>query len=566
MAYDALSLSVLTSEFNAVLLDAKINKIYMPNSDEVLFLLYANKKTYRLVISCNTNLNRIHLTNQESENPQNAPAFCMLLRKYLTGSVITQIYQQPFERVIDFSIDTKNELGYTYSVHLIFELTGRDSNLILTDADYKIIDSLRRFSVDLEASRIVLPNAVYKFFPPQEKFSIDAFSDIKNAALKTVDIRDFLTKNVMGIAHSTAYEISVLAQNDAKNIDNALKIYLDNLKNKKPNVIFVNDAPFDVFPFEYISKTGQKVFYNTLNEAHDAFFSQKESHRRFSERSKSINTVLKNAINRTEKKLGLQRQAMLEAENSEQNRIFGDLILSNLHNISKHADYLTTVNFFDESNSLITIPLDKRYTPQQNAQIYYKKYAKQKNSLTVNAKLVEENNQILNYLKSVAQSVKNCTQSEDFEQVTQELTENGFIKAKKADSRKKAQSRITPLIYEVEGFTVTVGKNNVQNDYVTFKIAKGADLWFHTQKIHSSHLIISNPNHTEIPDSVIKTAAEITAYFSQGVSGSKIPVDYCLKKYVKKPIGAKCGFVTYTDYLTIIVDPIRHEESLISQQ
>lgn len=565
MAFDAINLSQILKEQRLLLTGGKINKIFMPEKDEVVLTIF-NKKTFKLLFSCNNNVNRILITQQDTQNPLTAPSFCMLLRKHLIGGTVSDIYQQPFERVADFSITTKNELGYSYVVHLIFELTGRDSNLVLTDSNYKIIDSLRHFSCDLQSARVILPNATYRFFSaqtdkllPTDTEKIDIFAE------KIDNPRQFLTEKVLGICSSTANEVCHIADDENKSLGHALKIYIDKFNDTlHPNVVLNGNTPCDVFPFEYTSRKGERIFFDTLNAAHDFFYSQKNKTQRFAERTKSISTNLKNAIARTEKKLGIQRQAILDAQTNTESKLFGDLILSNLHLIKKNSEKVTVVNYYDENSTMIDIPLDAGLSPQQNAQAYYKKYAKLKSSLKHNTELVKENEQLLDYLQGVAKNLSFCETDDDIAEVTKELVDKKIIKTKtNVSEHKKNQNHPTrPLHYTVNGFDIYVGKNNIQNDFVTFKLANTHDVWLHTQKIHSSHAVIIKQKG-DIPDDVILKTAEIVAHYSQASSGSKIAVDYCQKKFVKKPNGSPLGFVVYTDFNTILVNPNQHKELLV---
>lgn len=565
MAFDAINLSQILKEQRLLLTGGKINKIFMPEKDEVVLTIF-NKKTFKLLFSCNNNVNRILITQQDTQNPLTAPSFCMLLRKYLTGGTVSDIYQQPFERVADFSITTKNELGYSYVVHLIFELTGRDSNLILTDSNYKIIDSLRHFSCDLQSARVILPNATYRFFSAQtDKFFPTDTEKIDIFAEKVDNPRQFLTEKVLGICSSTANEVCHIANNGNKSLGHALKTYIDKFNDALcPNVVLNGKTPCDVFPFEYDSRRGERIFFDTLNAAHDFFYSQKNKTQRFAERTKSISTNLKNAIARTEKKLGIQRQAILDAQTNTESKLFGDLILSNLHLIKKNSEKVTVVNYYDENSTMIDIPLDAGLSPQQNAQAYYKKYAKLKSSLNHNTELVKENEQLLDYLQGVVKNLSFCETDDDIAEVTKELVDKKIIKNKtNVSEHKKNQNHPTrPLHYNVDGFDIYVGKNNIQNDFVTFKLANAHDVWLHTQKIHSSHAVIIKQKG-DIPDDVILKTAEIVAHYSQASAGSKIAVDYCQKKFVKKPNGSPLGFVVYTDFNTILVNPNQHKEFLV---
>lgn len=561
MAFDALSLSVLRDELAEALVGGKITKIYQPEKDEIVLFVF-NKQTYKLLISANASVNRIHLTQMPTDNPKVCPSFCMLLRKRVTNAVITDIIQMPYERVLDFALTVVDDLGYKSDMRLIFELTGKTSNIILADGNYVVIDSVKHLPQDLDSKRIIMNGAKYEFFPPQNKlnpFDIPRIREFLSAC--ATPLRKALPETLLGVSQATVNEILwKIDENDHTIVNNALvcdriEQYRNNLTNKKPCVALVNGAPVDVCPFDYASVKGDKVFYHTLNDAHDNYYYLLDKAQRFNSRAKSVSTVVKNAVSRTEKKLAIQRQSVLEAENRETFKQYGDLILSNLWKIGKNDKTLTCFNYYD--NSEATIPLDETLSPQQNAQLYYKKYRKLKSSAEHNGRLVEENEKLLEYLRTIKESLKHCTESDDLQQIRDELIGIGLIKEKQ-QTKKKTEAPLKPLQYDVDGYAVYVGKNNAQNNYVTFKLGKANDLWLHAQKIHSSHVLIVNDKSGEIPDSVIVKAAEICAYFSQGNGSGKIAVDYTDKANVKKPPHSPLGYVIYPTYQTVIVEPNRH--------
>lgn len=562
MAFDALSLSVIRKELQEALIGGKITKIYQPERDEIVLFIF-NKQTYKLLISANATVNRIHLTTMPTDNPKIAPAFCMLLRKHITNAVITEINQMPYERVLDFGLTVSDDLGYKRNMRLIFELTGKTSNIILTDENYIVLDSVKHLPQDLNSKRIILAGAKYEFFVPQSKIEPFDILRIRDyLASCNLPLRKTLPEVLLGVSQATVNEILVSIDENDHSANNHLLVlnrideYRKNLENKKPCVVMQNGAPVDCCPFDYRSLKGEKVFYKTLNEAHDNYFFLLDKAQRFNSKAKSVSTIVKNAVSRTEKKLAIQRQSVLEAESRETYKQYGDLILSNLWQIGKSAETLTCNNYYDGQD--VTIPLDKTLTPQQNAQAYYKKYRKLKSSAEHNSKLAEENEKLLEYLITIKESLRNCTEVGDLAQIREELVSIGLIK-EKTTAKKKAETPMQPLRYAIDGFCVYVGKNNAQNNYVTFKLAKPNDLWLHASKIHSSHVIIVNDKNREIPDNVIVSAAEICAYFSQG-NGGKIDIDYTVKANVKKPPKAPLGYVIYNEYKTVTVEPNRHQQ------
>lgn len=565
MAYDALSLSVLTHEFANTLIGGKITKIYQPEKDEIVLFVF-NKQTYKLLISSNAGVNRIHLTQATFDNPKTAPSFCMLLRKHVTNAVITSVRQMPYERVVEFVLSVCDELGYKRQMSLIFELTGKTSNIILTDENYVVLDSIKHLPQDIDSKRIVLSGAKYSFFLPQDKiepFDLDKIGAY--LASTALPLRKSLPDTLLGVSQATVNEILFgLDENDHTIVNNdrviaGIKRYRDGLTNPRPNVVLRDGTPVDVCPFDYLSVKGDRVYYPTLNEAHDNYYFLLDKAQRFASKSKSVSTVVKNAISRTEKKLAIQRQSVLEAENRETYKQYGDLILSNIWQIAPSCEQFTCFNYYDNTETVIA--LDKNMTAQQNAQSYYKKYRKLKSSAEHNSKLVEENQALLDYLLTIKSSLKYCNDGDDLQQIKEELIGLGLIKEKQT-KRAKTETPMKPLHYEIDGYDVYVGKNNAQNNYVTFKLSRPNDLWLHTQKIHSSHVVIVNGKSYDVPLETVIKAAEICAFYSQANGGTKIPVDYTLKSNVKKPPKAPLGFVIYPTYQTILVNPNRHVAQL----
>ncbi len=562
MAFDALSLSVLADEFRQMLVGGKITKVFQPERDEIVLFVF-NGKNYKLLISANAGVNRIHTTAAATDNPKTCPSFCMLLRKHLTNATIDAVEQMPYERVLDFFVTVNDELGYKKQMHLIFELTGKTSNIILTDENYIVVDSIKHLPQDMDTARIILAGVKYKFFSPQDKIAPFDMPNVEKLLANTLTpLRKTLPEKLLGVSQSTANEMlwgldeddHTIANNIA--VANAINNYHSNLCCKNPTVWLKNGFPQEVTPFEYKSVKGDKLHFATLNEAHDKYYFLLDQKQRFNDKAKSVNTIVKNAISRTEKKLAIQRQSVLEAEDRDIYKKYGDLILSNIWKIKRNDEQLICDDYFNGKTA--KIPLDKQLSPQQNAQAYYKKYRKLKSSAEHNTKLVEENTKLLEYLVTIKENLKFCTDENDLNDVRNELVLLGLIKEKQT---KKPQKELPskPLHYIIDGFDVYVGKNNSQNDKVTFKIAKNGDLWLHTQKVHSSHVVICS-NGGEISDHTIVTASEICAYFSQATSGSKIAVDYTDKLNVKKPPKAPLGFVVYNTYNTILVDPNIHIE------
>lgn len=569
MAFDALSLGVITTELAQTLVGGKITKIFQPERDQIILNIYANRINYKLLLSANASVTRVHLTQFDNSNPFVAPTFCMLLRKHITNATVLSIDQMPFERVIDIKLNNKNELGYNKTMHLIFELTGKTANTILTDDQYVILDSIKHLPIDIGSNRIIMAGAKYSFFAPQDKIlPTDKDRIIALITDSTTDIMSLLQSNLLGVSNSTVAEIlhgiDIYNHSTANGIAVCQRItdYLQSI-GKAPNVVFVGGTPVDVNPTDYQTIKGEKKFYATLNEAHDYYYYYLDKHNRFHDKAKSTRQIIKNAISRTEKKIAIQQQGILEASTNTTNKLYGDLILANIHLIKQGDFQATVVNYYQEDCPNITIPLEN-ISPQQNAAKYYKKYQKQKSTIAHNSVLLEQNKQLLDYLLSIQQGLANCTEYSDLEEINIELTQTGIIKPSKNSNRKKTTVASQPYKYIVDGYTIIVGKNNIQNNYVTFQLASKDDIWVHTQNIHSSHTIIQSQGKP-IPDHIIVIACQITAYYSQARNGSKIVVDYTAKSNVKKPSKAMLGYCVYSTYNSIVVDPCQHIKYLVNQ-
>lgn len=565
MAYDSLTLARLTQELSSILVGGKINKVLQPERDEIILTVY-NKNTYKLLISANATVNRIHLTEYVKENPLNAFNFCMLLRKHIVSGTISNVMQMPFERVVDFTIENKSELGYSETKHLIFELTSKTSNIILTNKDYVIIEMLKHLPNNLDAERFLLVGAKYDFFSKREKLLPTDSENIEKLIVSSQQSIDkLLMENLLGISTQTLAEMlfDINVDNhsllNAQRVTDGINTYLNNLQHGQANIAFLQNNAYDAYPFDYKSSPKQKQFYPSLNKAHDAFFELKDHQLRFSQKSKSLHSLLKNSIGRFEKKIALQAQAVLDSSQSEYYKICGDLILSNVYQIKHNQSKLVCQNFYSALNEEIAIDLDASKTAQQNAQEYYKKYKKQKNTLLFSEKLLAENRATLEYLKGVFTFLKLCDKPQELAEITMELQQNGIIKEKANAKQKQQPLTAKPLKYNIDGFSVYVGRNNFQNDYVTFKLAKPDDIWVHAHGFHSAHAVII-ANGKVVPDCVTNTCAELVLFYSEAKLADKAEVDYTLKKNIKKPPKAKLGYVIYNTYSTLLAKPCQHAD------
>ncbi len=556
MPLDALTLNVIVQELQTSLRGCRITKIHQPENDEISLVLHGNANL-RLVLSANPTLPRIHLTGTVKENPYNAPSFCMLLRKHLLNGTIQDVSQTPLERAVDLTVQTKNDFGYLQTKHLIAEITGKSANLILTDERYVIIDTLKHLPMDVSSKRNLLAGFPYPALTQSGRFAPwdDALKERILSAEPDQAVA-VLRASVQGAAAQSVTEMAGSFTTSAELWQN-VQTFTERLRHPQPNVTLKEDGTFlDFYPFDYRTIPYQKRFFATLNEALDAYYAARDTAFRFRDHAHGVATVVKNAVARAEKRLGIQMQALEDCKNYDTLRETGELILANLYLIPRQANEITVDDYYRGGTR--TIPLDPTLSPQQNAQKYFKKYAKQKSTVEHTLTLTEETKSLLDYLQTVQISLKYSTSPADLEQIKQELAQAGILKTKqKRQAGKTKEIPNKPLHYLVGGYDVFVGKNNLQNEYVTFRLADGNDLWFHTKHVHSAHVLLKG---SDVPNEVLQTTAEITAFFSQ--TDTKTEVDYTQKKHVKKPGGAKPGFVTYTNYETCYVAPNEHRELL----
>jgi predicted ribosome quality control (RQC) complex YloA/Tae2 family protein len=560
MPQDAYSLYHNAKELNNLLISGKINKITMPNCEDVCLNIYTKCGNFKLIISANANKCRISLTDTEKENPLTPFNFCMLLRKHLTGSEIKEISLCGFERIVKIVFLSKNDF-FESEKTIFVEIMGKYSNIFLTE-EGKILGALKTASIEESSKRMLLTGAIYKFPPMQDKIEPkekDKFICLINN-FKGDDFAKYLFENIKGIAYITATQIVNGYQNDIVNVDTELFyayfydfIYSNNIN---PCVNIINGIPTDYYV------KGNGLAFNTINGAQNYFYTQKEINQNFNGLKKRLNEKVKSIEKKDERKLAIIFEKQKDCSDIEKNRIKGELLLSNLYNLKNGMESCKLENYYEE-NSVLEIRLDKNLTITDNAQKYFKKYNKQKKTLTAIAPQLEETLSELNYYKSIYSEIETAENFSDLNEIQKELEALSPIKKKENKKPVKKQAESKPKEFIIENFVIKAGRNNLQNDKLLTS-SKPNDLWFHTKAYHSSHIIIECLN-SKPTDNIIQIAAEICAYNSQGKTGDKIPVDYCLKKYVKKLPKSKPGFVIYTDFKTCYVTPNAHNELIIKK-
>lgn len=576
MPLDALCLSGVVHELQNALSGAKIDKIYQPGRDEVVLALRAPAGNVKLLLSANPSHPRAHLTQISRENPDKPPMFCMLLRKHLSGARLLELVQPPMERVVDLRLEALDELGDRVERRLVLEAMGRHSNLILLDGEGRIMDCLRRVDSDMSARRQVLPGLFYRLPPAQEKLapsSLDraALESALAAAPEESQADKWLLDTFGGLSPLICRELAFRAggATDARlhqmgeggrsrlldELEGLLRSVQEN--SFTPVMLEKEGHPSD-FTFQPISQYGPAVScvpFPSFSALLDRFYEQRENQERVHQRGQDLIRSVTNARDRAARKIGLQEQELAATRDRERLRQFGDIITSNLHAMEKGMSRLTAADFYDPECPQIHIPLDPLLTPQQNAAKYYKEYNKAKTAESILTLQLEKGRRDLDYLNSVLEAIALAEGERDLQEIRQELTDTGYLRrpSKARDRGKRVASK--PMEFRSSsGLRISVGKNNTQNDLLTTKQAFKSDLWFHTQKIHGSHVILwtegGQPDLTSIQE-----AAQLAAWFSQGRASGKVAVDYTPVKYVKKPGGALPGMVVYTTYETAYVAP-----------
>ncbi len=564
MGSDLLTLNALAKELNTKIQGAKIEKIVQPEKDEIRFFLRVNNRNECLVISCNSQTPRCHLTNVKKENPINAPAFCMLLRKYLVGGTIESVCIFNADRIIQLKINARNEMKDICTYYLFIEIMSRYSNIIFTDQDFIIFDAIKRIPLNEDNSNhIVMHGAEYEPLEQgKESFLTSSFDFIKN--FKGGDLHSYILDNVTGFSGITVSEIIARCgfMNDSMPYLNEEECsrfieFMNKLKNITEQDFYspciIDDK--GVYPFDYMVLHKESVPYTSINEAFDELLSKEDGALRLKAKIKNLVTATRRFKARVEKRIIDDEQKLNATEDMNIQRYYGDMIINNIYLIKKGDTTLKCTDY--TTGEMVTIPLDETLTPSNNAKAYYSKYNKLKRTKDFLSKKIEDDRAILEYVKSIEQELLEVTSSTNPASIEQELINIGALYAPKMEGKKKVRNpKPDPIAcYDVEGFQVYVGNNNIQNDELTFKIASPNDIWMHLKNEHGRHTIIIT-NGKEVPESVLITASEITASTKTG----KIAVDYTIRKNVKRINGALPGLVTYVNYNTLYVNPNPHEE------
>ena len=573
MALDACFLSLLTKEIDAAVKDARVEKLYQPAKDEIILHLRAPGVRAKLLFCCAPNCARITLTEKDAENPAQPPLFCMVLRKHLIGAKLERIWMPQFERAIFAEFLGKNDFFEPVKKYLVLEILGRTANLILLDENNKIIDSIRHIDLTAKNGRQVLPGLRYEPVLPQDK---KAFIEADKGDLEQILSTDKpLWQAIMdcysGISPIVAREI---AHQGAGRIDASANGLTPNQKEGLAQVLTTaaervrqaDGAPtaakevatgkwldFSFLPIAQYGEAAEAIAYPSAVALIEDYYEKSAEDTRLKQKTKDVEQLITRTSARIERTMNVRKKELKEGEKAEHYRICGELLQANLHRAQNGMKEITVENYYDDCKPF-TIPLREDRSPQQNAQLYFKKYNKAKTSARVVADLIKQDEADLSYLESVYLALCDCESTADIDQIRQELVQTGFSRRiKKGVQRSSAPSKPRKFISS-GGFTILVGRNNVQNDQLTVKLSRKNDLWLHTKDIHSSHVLVVSEGK-EIDDDTILEAAALCAYFSKGKEAPKVEVDYCPVSHVKKPVGARPGMVVYEGHYSVLVEP-----------
>jgi len=597
MAFDTICLACVVRELSALLQHGKIDKVQQPERDEILLSVRNRQGTHRILISANSSSPRVQATTAPKEQPKVPPMFCMLLRKHLLSGRLLSVTQLAEDRIVKFEIDSADEMGDASKKYLIAELMGRYSNIILCENDGHIIDCLKRVDAEMSPERQILPGLYYRLPAMREKLSLsdcdEALIREKIASAEEIQAVDkFLLDHFAWLSPLVCREVvyrtmgtvsahfAELSPADRYTLGSEIIRIMQDIREGRtePTMILekkrdvggieiLKACDFSYLPIRQYEGIRERKRYRTFSELLDEFYTARDAAERMRQRSQAILKTVTNARDKLKRKLASQRQELTTAEDREKYKRSGDLIMSNIYQLQKGMTDVELIDYYDENCPTVKVKLDPRYTPQQNAQRFYKQYNRAKNAEQMLTEMIAAGEQEIVYLESVLDELSRAQTTAELAEIKQEIAQNGYASQKWADSmpkkgKNKEEKLLPPYEYvSSSGFTIYAGRNNRQNELLTLKTARNNDIWFHTQKAHGTHVVIDC--HGEMPDNQTLTeAAIIAAYHSSAKGSENVAVDYTQIRNVKKQPGGKVGMVIYVNYKTAYVTP---DEALVDR-
>lgn len=580
MAFDGLVLKALINEFNIKLKDLRIDKIYQPEKDEIVLSLRGYKENYKLFISADSNYPRINLTKNSYVNPDTPPLFCMLLRKHISSGKILSFTQAGTDRVLKIGISSYNELGDAVTKYLVVEIMGRHSNIILLNSDNTIIDCVKHIDFTVSSKRQLLPGLLYENAPEQDKkyfseYNEDEIRDILYSD-NEINADKFMIDNFVGISPIVSREIAYKGLNSCREIllkddlikkatlFNQIKMSLAEFKNNNyiPNILYDSFGTpkfFSVIKLEQYGELYKRVYFDSPSEMIDNFYNELHFLRKIKIRSQNLTKLINNHIEKIKKKIDIHNDIILNKNKYDEYKLKGELLSANIYMLKGGEKSVNLYNYY--SNEDITIELDEKLSPSKNIEKYYKLYKKGQKAIETAVLQIEKSKNELIYLEGELAFLEKAQSQKDIDDIKDELSNEGYIETNKKNIiKRKKQEKLDIMSFITEdSFEILVGKNSKQNEYITFKLSKGNDLWFHVKNYPGSHVLLKYKG-CDFSESAILKAAEYAGFFSKD-SNDKITVDYTNIKYVKKIPGGKPGMVTYTNYKTIIVSKKQNQKN-----
>ena len=570
MAFDGITIANIVTELNQTITGGKINKIAQPENDELIITIKNQRKQYRLFLSASASLPLIYLTETNKPSPLTAPNFCMLLRKHIGSGKIIAIEQPGMERIIRFTIEHLNELGDLCTKYLIVEIMGKHSNIIFCNEEDQIIDSIKHVSAHMSSVREVLPGRPY--FIPETQSKLNPFvltEEIFQEKIfpRPVNVAKAIYTSITGISPLMAEEVCYRAGIDGgiptDGLEDVERVHLahtflrmiDDIRDGhfEPNIIYKGKEPveFACFPLSQYQDY-RAVSYPSIFPVLETYYAEKNIVTKMRQKTVDLRKIVQTALERNVKKYQLQQKQLKDTEKKEKYRVWGELLNTYGYEVEPGAKSMEALNYY--TNEMIQIPLDETMTPQENAKKYFDKYSKLKRTKEALDTLLQETGDEIKHLESIAASLDIASSEEDLVQIKEEMMEYGYVKRKNTGGKKvKVTSR--PYHYiSSDGYDIYVGKNNFQNDELSFKFASGNDWWFHAKGQPGSHVIVKSKNE-ELPDRTFEEAGKLAAYYSKGRQAPKVEIDYTQKKNLRKPTGGKPGFVVYYTNYSLLIEP-----------
>lgn len=572
MAFDGVVISNIVNDMRKKLINGRIYKIYQPESDELNIIIKNNKENFRLLLSADASLPLIYLVKYSKDNPMTAPNFCMLLRKHVGNGRIVEISQPGFERIVEFTIEHLDEMGDLCRKKLIIEIMGKHSNIIFTDDTGLIIDSIKHISHMVSSVREVLPGRMYVYPPSGDKLSpleITEKAFYETVLEKPVNVTKALYTSITGFSPLIANEIiyragldggmsvSALDEDGRKRLYRSFEKVTDIIKNKEyePNIAFNGYVPVEYSSILLTMYSDMTVeSREDISTLLEEYYFKKSKVTRIRQKSADLRRIVTTAIERTSKKYDLQRKQLADTENREKYKVYGELINTYGYHVSQGAKSFQAMNYY--TNEEITIPLDDTIPVMENAKRYFAKYNKQKRTYEALSVLTASTKEELEYLRTVRTFIEMTLDEAALAELKKELIMSGYIKGNYGKKGEKNAAKAKPYHYiSSDGFHIYVGKNNLQNDELTFKVANGGDMWFHAKNMPGSHVIVKMEGAKELPDRTYEEAASLAAYYSSGRDNPKVEIDYTERRNLKKPPAAKPGFVIYHTNYSMLAAP-----------